>query len=738
MNLKKKVVLRILEQSGAPLSLKQIRHRLGVKKQQLAKLKALLDVLILKGKLEQVGGEFLLASKRSCASQSPPSLHKKAHANKSILPGLKGIFSKTPRGFGFVSMAKGQDVYISRRDRHGALDGDRVEVVLTGSRRPGQRKGKIVGIVEKKPRSFLARLVRGKRMTLALPINKNSELPPVVISPQDDLAEARSGDLISGILVPALAHSKDIFGKILKVLPAQTVDELAFDLILTENQIATEFSEEACRTAENLPQRVLFHAESGRVDLRALGFVTIDGKNARDFDDAVYVEKQDSGTFRLFVAIADVAHYVRPNCPIDQEAYQRGTSVYFPTHAIPMLPDILSNHLCSLRPGVNRLTLTCEMEINAEGQVRDFSIYESLIRSQARLTYEEVAAFLEGNPPNIRSNKIRDSLRIMYELSELLARKRYKRGAIDFIFPEFRVELNETGEIVGFRKEFQSVSMRIIEQFMLEANESVAQHCLRYDLPGLYRVHDKPDKFKMEKLQNTFWRLGLSDKAVSFRNSQKINQFLRKLKGHPHRHQIQLMLLKSMALASYRTGNKGHYGLAAKHYTHFTSPIRRYPDLIVQRALKTKLRADRMGKPYHGKTVPPEVAEHLSQQERKAELAERQSYELIKTIFLERYLGQFLEAQVVAVHSAGLTTELTDHRIECFVPMKALHDDYYHYDERRLLLYGQNSNRLVQAGTLLQLQMTRADQVQRTIEFRLERWLDEPALKPVVVETHQR
>ena len=732
MKLKKKVVLRILEQSGMPLSLKQIRHRLGVSKQQQAKLKAMLSALIFKGKIEQVNGQFLLISKRSSASHPSPSAHKMVHAEKSISFGMTGIFSKNSRGFGFVSMAKGQDVFISRKDKNGAMDGDRVEVILTRSRRPGHRKGKIVKIIEKKPQSFLARLVRGKRMTLALPINKNSELPPVVILPQDDLAKAKSGDWVSGILVAPPAHSKDIYGKILKVRSVQSVDELAFDLILTENQTATRFSKDASKEAENLPQRIRFQADSGRVDLRALGFVTIDGEDARDFDDAVYVEKKDSSTFRLFVSIADVGHYVRANGSIDRDAYQRGTSVYFPSHAVPMLPEILSNNLCSLRPGVNRLTLTCQMEIDAEGQVRDYSIYESMIRSQVRLTYEDVAAFLEGKPAEIRSKKIRNSLLIMVELSELLARKRNKRGVIDFFFPEYNAVLNETGEIMGFRKDFQSVSMRLIEQFMLEANETVAQHCLRYDLPALFRVHDKPDHFKMEKLQNSFWYLGLSDKLGSFRNPHKINRFLKKLEGHPHRFQIQLMLLKSMAQACYRTSNKGHFGLAAKHYTHFTSPIRRYPDLIVHRALKAKLAADRKKKTYQRKSIPAEVAEHLSQQERKAENAERQSFDLVKTIYMERFLGQQLKARVIAVNSAGLTIELPDHCMECFLPLQVLHDDHYHYYENRLSLFGQHSNRLVQAGTMLMLQLTRTDRIQRSIEFRLEHWLDKPAFNPVI------
>ena len=724
MKLNKKVILRVLEHSGAPLDLKQIRHRLGINRRHQAKLEAMLRALIHKNKIERIRGAFLLAGKRSSLSPSPASPLKKIPGEQPIPSGTTGIFCKSPRGFGFVSMAKGPDVYVSPKDQNGAMDGDRVVIVLSRSRRSGKRKGKITGIVKKKPQPFLARLVRGKRMTLALPLNSHSGLSPVVILPQDDLAAARSGDWVAGISVSSPVHSKNVYGKILKVLPTQSEDELAFDLILAENQIATEFSRKAQREVEKISRRVLFHADSGRHDLRALAFVTIDGKDARDFDDAVYVEKKSSGTFRLYVSIADVAHYVRANGPIDRDAYQRGTSVYFPSHAVPMLPEILSNDLCSLRPGVNRLALTCEMEIDGGGQLLDYSIYESVIRSQARLNYDDVSAFMEGKPCGIRSKKIRESLGIMVELSELLACMRYRRGAIDFNLHDYSVEFDRKGEVSNFCKEFQSLSMRLIEQFMLQANETIALHCLRYNLPALYRVHNEPDPSKLKKMRNVFSHLGLSDKVSSYRNPDKINHFLRKLKDHPQRHQIQLMFLKSMALACYRTRNEGHFGLAVKHYTHFTSPIRRYPDLIVHRVLKSKLEADRQKIPCQRKTIPEEVAEHLSQQERNAEKAERQSFELLKAIYMERFLGERFKARVIAVDSSGLTIELPDHHIECFLSLEALHDDYYHFHESGLSLYGQNNNRLVRAGSMLQLRLISTDRIRRIIDFRLDRWLD--------------
>lgn len=723
MKLKKKVVLQILEKSAVPLSLSQIRHRLGVKKQQHAKLKALLKKLVLKGKLHHAQGKFMHPKTKPPPQTFPPKFPRQ----QLTTAGMIGSFSKNPRGFGFVSVDRGRDVYVAKRDQQGALDGDRVEIVFMRSRHSGARKGKIVRIVERQYKHFLARLVRGKRVTLALPLYEKSNLPAVVISAENDLTEAQSGDLITGILTPSPPGCKDRYGKILRILPVQMVDELAFDLILTENQIATEFSEEARKGAESFSRRVCYQPDSGRVDLRYLEFVTIDGKDARDFDDAVYAEKQENGNYRLWISIADVAHYVQPNQPIDEEAYQRGTSVYFPTHAIPMLPEALSNHLCSLRPKVNRLTLTCEMEMDATGAVLDYSIYESIIRSQARLNYEEVADFLEEKTSTIGNKKIQKSLETMYQLSQILAKKRYLRGAVNFSFPEYRTELNKNREVTGFRKDFQSVSMKLIEQLMLEANETVARHCLKHKLPGLYRVHDKPDMFKMEKFQNTFWSLGIAEKLSRLHDSKNINKLLQSTLHHPNRYQIQLLLLKSMALACYRTNNQGHFGLAAEYYTHFTSPIRRYPDLIVHRALKAQILSQRKGKRLKARPIDSEIAEHLSQQERKAEVAEKQSLELVKIIFLEKYLGQSLTAQVNAVHANGIQVELTDLCLECFLPLESLNDDFYYYDETRLALRGNHSNYLVQAGTRLRVHLVRTDRINRKLGFQLENWLENQA-----------
>ncbi len=726
MNLKKKTLFRVLEQSAVPLNVNQIRHRLGIRKRQRPKLQAILHELLVNDKIIERNGKYALA-----VVGSRPGFRKSEEGDtpllqKKISHRITGLFSKSSQGYGFVDIGRGKDdIFVPKTRQLNAASGDRVEVELSRSRQASRQRGRIVKVIERHCKQFLARVIRGKRVNLAMPINEKSGLPPVVILPDHDLENAKSGDVVEVSLLDNDVNSKELFGKIVRVLPVNSVSDVAFDLILMENKIRTSFSSEALQQSENFGQQVRYNPKSGRRDLRALGFVTIDGQDARDFDDAVFVEKQRSGNFLLFVSIADVAHYVQPGSPIDQEAYQRGTSTYFPTHAIPMLPEALSNNLCSLKPKVNRLTLTCEMEVTPEGEIEDYSIYESVIRSQARLTYEEVADHLEGEKkPLQRNESISQLLEVMHELAQVLAKKRYQRGSIDFSFPEYVAELDKDRNIKGFRKNYQSVSMKLIEQFMLEANETVARHCLTNNLPALYRVHDKPDLSKLEKLQNTFWHFGISAKLSQLGSAKKINQVLQKIKDNPAQEQIQVLLLKSMALACYRITNDGHFGLAAEFYTHFTSPIRRYPDLIVHRALKAKLHRKYQETQIRTESVSSEVAAHLSQQERQADTAEKQSFELVKTIFMENYLGQSLPAKVMSVNSAGITVELEDLCIDCFLPLERLSDDYYRYDDVSLSLFGKQKKRIIRTGKRMLVTVARTDRILRQVDLQIAKWLE--------------
>ena len=744
----KNSILRMLEKHGDSLSAKQIRSALGLKKGATAKLKAELQKLIKVGKITKQGTRYLKAKETQNKVESRdkikvkkekiqnetfwkqrPKNRQKSSSGKTE----KGYFTRNRKGFGFVNIGgRRTDVFIGENEQGFAMEGDLVEIELSRKRGfRGKQKGEIVRILERASREILARLKRTKRDTVAVPVHRNSGLPFLWIAPGDDLPELEAGTLIEVELLEENKHPNKTYpapsGRVLRALENTSDHELGFQLIINENLIRTEYPAEALEHVKNFAPQVRFDPASGRRDLRNLDFVTIDGKTARDFDDAVCVimDKDSPGSFRLFVAIADVAHYVRPEDPVDMEALERGTSVYFPTHAVPMLPEELSNNLCSLRPNVNRLTLTCEMRFNDEGEVVGYSLSESIIRSRARLIYEDVADFLDGRHSSIRDPKLQTNILNMHKLAIILERKRIRRGAVQFSFAEEVFEFDADQQMTGVGRIYQSSAMKLIEQFMLEANETVARHCVKNKLPALYRVHDRPDMRKLKKLQQTFFRFGVRTPLSKLANPQEFNAVIEQIQELPHFEQLQILLLRTMALAVYMTTNKGHFGLAAEYYAHFTSPIRRYPDLVVHRAIKDKLHQDQVLK-YKKKRSPHvggDLAEQCSQQERRAEKAERQSIDLMKVEFLAPHAGQTFQAVVVSVESQGFMVNLEPHGLEWFLTLESMHDDSYVYDEIRLSLHGRRKNRTLQAGQRLEIRLLRADPIHRTLEFEVERWL---------------
>ena len=744
----KNSILRMLEKHGDSLSAKQIRSALGLKKGATAKLKAELQKLIKVGKITKQGTRYLKAkeTQNKVGSRDKIKVKKEKIQNETFWKQRpknrqksssgkteKGYFTRNRKGFGFVNIGgRRTDVFIGENEQGFAMEGDLVEIELSRKRGfRGKQKGEIVRILERASREILARLKRTKRDTVAVPVHRNSGLPFLWIAPGDDLPELEAGTLIEVELLEENKHPNKTYpapsGRVLRALENTSDHELGFQLIINENLIRTEYPAEALMHVKNFAPQVRFDPASGRRDLRNLDFVTIDGKTARDFDDAVCVimDKDSPGNFRLFVAIADVAHYVRPGDPVDMEALERGTSVYFPTHAVPMLPEELSNNLCSLRPNVNRLTLTCEMRFNDEGEVVGYSLSESIIRSRARLIYEDVADFLDGRHSSIRDPKLQTNILNMHKLAIILERKRIRRGAVQFSFAEEVFEFDADQQMTGVGRIYQSSAMKLIEQFMLEANETVARHCVKNKLPALYRVHDRPDMRKLKKLQQTFFRFGVRTPLSKLANPQEFNAVIEQIQELPHFEQLQILLLRTMALAVYMTTNKGHFGLAAEYYAHFTSPIRRYPDLVVHRAIKDKLHQDQVLK-YKKKRSPHvggDLAEQCSQQERRAEKAERQSIDLMKVEFLAPHAGQTFQAVVVSVESQGFMVNLEPHGLEWFLTLESMHDDSYVYDEIRLSLHGRRKNRTLQAGQRLEIRLLRADPIHRTLEFEVERWL---------------
>ncbi len=732
------------------MSTKQIRGALGLKKAATAKLKAELQKLIKEGKIDKQGNRYYWDSKTKNKADQRDSVKGKRekfknefirehspvrrHKSSSSIT-EKGCFTRNQKGFGFVAIGKGRsDIFIGRNEQGFAMEGDLVEIEIYRKRGfRGKSKGAIIKVLQRASSEILARLKRTKHSTVAEPVQRDSGLPFLWISPEDDLPELESGTLIEAEILEEKKPSKKSYpapcGRVLRALTDTNDHELGFQLILKENMIRTKYPPEALEYAKKFSRQVRFDKSSGRRDLRELDFVTIDGKNARDFDDAVCVisDSESPGGFRLLVSIADVAHYVRPNDPVDQEALQRGTSVYFPTHAVPMLPEVLSNNLCSLRPNVNRMTLTCDMRINPEGNVIDYSIFESIIRSRARLIYEDVADLIEGRTSTIRDPKLKANIRRMHKLAKILEGKRIQRGAVQFSFAEETFEFDADQQMVGVGRSFQSSSMKLIEQFMLEANETVARHCVKNKLPALFRVHDVPDIRKLRKLQQTFFRFGVRTPLAKLVDPQHFNTVIEQIQQLPQFEQLQVLLLRAMALADYQTSNKGHFGLAAKYYAHFTSPIRRYPDLLVHRAIKENLQqdhaSDKKSNSRAHQAVNSEIAEMCSQQERRAEKAERQSIDLMKVDFLAPHTGQTFQATVTSVESQGFKINLEPHGFQWFLPLESIPDDFYSYDETALSLHGRRTNRTLQAGQRLEIRLLRADPVYRMLEFEVQRRL---------------
>ena len=751
----KKQILRLLENHGDSLSTKQIRGALGLNKTATAKLKAELLKLIKAGKISKQGTRYFKAqekpkhavSKEKRKEAKEAKIEKRSQIkNESIWKPRakrrprsssgkteKGYFTRNQKGFGFVAIGGGRsDVFVGENEQGYAMEGDLVEIEIFRRRGfHGKRKGEIVNVIERASSEILARLKRTKRETVAVPVHRNSGLPFLWIAEEDDLPELETGTLVEVELLEENKHAKKSSpapsGRVLRALENTSDHELGFQLILNENLIRTEYPQGSLEHVKKFSPQVRFDSSSGRRDLRDLDFVTIDGKTARDFDDAVCVTSDSgkSGGFRLFVAIADVAHYVRPEDPVDQEALIRGTSVYFPTHAVPMLPEVLSNNLCSLRPNVNRLTLTCEMRIDSSGEVIGYSLAESIIRSRARLIYEDVADLLDGRTSSISSPELQTNIRKMHKLAKILERKRIQRGAVQFSFAEEVFEFDSDQQMTGIGRSYQSSAMKLIEQFMLEANETVARHCVKNRIPVLYRVHDRPDMRKLQKLQQTFFRFGVKTSLNTLADPKKFNEVIEQIQELPHFEQLQVLLLRSMALAVYQTTNKGHFGLAAKYYVHFTSPIRRYPDLVVHRALKEKLHFDQGVKSKNERPpfVNSEMAEQCSQQERRAEKAERQGIDLMKVDFLAPHAGQTFQAVVTSIDNYGFRVNLEPHGLEWFLPLEAMPDDNYVYDDIRLSLQGRRKNRTLQAGQRLEIRLLRADPIHRTLEFEVERWL---------------
>ncbi|MBI3992983.1 MAG: ribonuclease R [Candidatus Lambdaproteobacteria bacterium] len=638
----------------------------------------------------------------------------------------QGRFTAHRDGYGFVAVESGPDQFIPAAYVAGALDGD---LVVTAPLPPIHGRPpahQIVGIAERRTTSVRGQVVAEGGQFWVVPLN--FRLPDVGVDVERSACSFQPGDWVVMELTefPEDRHMAPA-GRVLEVIPEGDSPEGIIDMILQERQMPMGFSAEALAEARGFSEADIGIDEPGRKDLTALNLVTIDGEDARDFDDAVFLERAGGKGYRLVVAIADVAHYVRPGSALEAEALRKGTSVYFPTRVEPMLPEALSNELCSLQPGKPRMAMVCDMTLDAAGRQTGHRIYNALIRSQARLTYHQVQQLFDGAaagaaaPEALRNGKIRGMLAEMRVLAAAMRERRHQRGALQFVLPEARFTIDEHGLPVDVRKVYPSEATQLIEQFMLEANETVAAHCADAKVPIVYRVHDPPPRDTRLKLKEVLWNFGLEVKIGEADESGWLNQIIAAAKGHPDQDQIETILLRTLAQACYRHTNDGHFGLAATHYAHFTSPIRRCPDLIVHRALKAHLAKGR--KSTAGLPPLAETAEQLSTLERNAAEAERQVIRLFQVLVMETRLGEVFSGTVSAVSRNGLMVHLASPYVEGFLPANQLLDDRYRFDARENVYRGMRRGNRLAIGSTLDVLLARCDRLAREIEFA---WVTDP------------
>ena len=488
--------------------------------------------------------------------------------------------------------------------------------------------------------------------------------------------------------------------------------------ILVENKIASSFSATVLKSCEPFSKTVRLGKNDPRIDLRDYSFVTIDGENAKDFDDAIYAQKRKN-QYQIWVSIADVSEYVEKGSKLDVEAFTRGNSTYFPEIAYPMLPEVLSNGLCSLKEGVNRKTLTCEIGLNFEGKVLSFKIYPSINKISCRLTYRSVDQFFaSGKIKQSRSfPKLGDSLNLYREISDVLEKKRRKRGSINFDLPETRFIFDKDSRIVDVDKTSQTQAMKLIEQFMLEANENVGKFCVKHKVPILWRNHPKP---LLDKVKELKWLLSNHNvKTSSLASGKQYNSILKNLKKIPDKDYLEVAMLRSMSLAVYETEAKKHFGLAATHYCHFTSPIRRYADLQVHRAIKSFLNNRKRF------SIPEYLAKTVSERERLSVSAERSAVKLKKFLLVLDHIGTIFEARVSGFMKHGMFVEIQHPYVEGYVSLGSIYDDRYEVDKQHLTMWGKKQKRRISIGMSLKVMLTGGDWKNKSPNFDWICWLQE-------------
>lgn len=680
-----------------PMKIKEMAVVLRVTPEQRQELRRILDVLMEEGKI---------------------TVSKRGKYSLARTVPLKGKFQANARGFGFVLPEDGtEDVFIPEEERNGAFEGDQVEYIITSTPQGKRRQGRIIKILSHTVTQIVGLYEKEKGFGFVRPDNQKYFCD--IYIPQGKEAGAMSGHKVVAKITSYGSKGRNPEGTITEIIGH--VNDPGTDIlsVVIDRNIPTEFPEKVLNQAARVAKEVSEADRAGRLDIRDWQMVTIDGEDAKDLDDAVSLTREGEN-YRLGVHIADVTNYVQEKSALDWEALERGTSVYLADRVIPMLPHALSNGICSLNAGEDRLALSCIMTLTPEGEMLDHQIAETVIHVDRRMSYSAVQRILDGCEKERSENeRLVPMLLMMEELSQSIRERRGKRGSIDFDFPETKITLDEEGRPTDVRPYERNRATKIIEDFMLLANETVAEEYFWRELPFLYRTHETPDEEKIRQLSVFINNFGYRIHARNEVRPKEIQKLLGKVEGTPEEALISRLALRSMKRARYATENLGHFGLAAKYYTHFTSPIRRYPDLQIHRIIKENLRGrlkeERIS---HYAAVLPDVAARCSQKERTAEEAEREVIKLKKAEYMRSHLGEEYDGVISGVTKWGLYVEL-ENTVEGLVHVADMRDDHYEFTEQSYELTGVHTGRTFRLGQKVRVRVSGADKVQKSVYFEI-------------------
>lgn len=704
MGLKEVILNFMKEEAYKPMEIPEIAKIFNINKNEYKSFKKAIKTMEKEGLLARDESDKLGLAQRMGVITGKIEIHDRGFG--FLIPDIEGI----------------KDLFIAKTNLMGSMNGDRVVAKIIKEGRNGKRtEGIIINIVERVNKNIVGIYEDNKSFGFVLPEDKRIQ-NDIFISKKDRNGAKKGQIVMVEITRWPDGKRKNPEGKVVEILGRPGDKGIDIDIIIRKYNLPEDFPPSVLNSALDIEDFITEDEIKGRLDLRNVKMVTIDGEDAKDLDDAVSIERLESGNFKLGVHIADVTHYVKERNVIDKEAFKRATSVYLIDRVIPMLPKKLSNGICSLNPKVDRLTLSCIMEVNRQGKVVNHTIAQSVIKTNERMTYTDVTKILRDNDAELieRYKDLVDDFKAMEELCKILRKKRLDRGAIDFDFEECKIILDEKGKPIDIKPYERAIANRMIEEFMLLANETVAEHMEKLKVPFVYRIHENPDAEKLEKFKAFIYNLGYNDITWGEEvNPKALQRVLDKFKGENEETIISTLLLRSMMQARYSPECAGHFGLAADYYCHFTSPIRRYPDLQIHRIIKEYLNKELTeNRSKKLVSIVDSAAKQSSEMERVAQEAEREVDDLKKAEYMKDRIGEIFEGMISSVTGFGAFVELPN-TIEGLVHITSFRDDYYIYDEDRLILIGERNKKIYRLGDKLKVLCSKVDILSREIYFEI-------------------